>query len=113
MFRRGSGNEPWVRAWDQENKRPLYGMCQGGSIHDVTALWLIEDRLVSINDQVIIAAHEFGHALGIDHIKEPGHVMSEFYDRRTTTITYEDVVAFYDIHVRANEETWDGAVNGP
>lgn len=99
MFRRAvSGNE-WVKKWDAENgSRVLLGLCQGNSMKETAWLWLVEDRLTTDMLTSIIAAHELGHALGLDHIDDKDSVMSEFFRTSTRCLTAHDIKAFCDKH---------------
>lgn len=46
---------------------------------EITHVWIVRDRVVSRLDQVNIMAHEFGHALGLGHLKSKTSLMSEIY----------------------------------
>lgn len=98
MFRRAVSDDQWVKDWDAEHKKTLLGLCQGNSLKETAWLWLVENRLTTPLSETIIAAHEFGHALGIDHIEDKASVMSEFYNRETNCLTTHDLQAFCKKH---------------
>ncbi len=100
LFRRAVSNDNWVIAWQNrpENNRSLLGICQFDSLYEVSVLWLVEDRLKTETDEIVIAAHEFGHALGIKHIDDKSSVMSTYYVRSTKTLTKNDIDAFFNVH---------------
>jgi len=102
LFRRAVSTDDWVIAWQArpENNRNLIGLCQRDSLYEVAVLWLIEDRLTTQTDEIVIAAHEFGHALGISHVVDNSSVMSTFYTRSTKTLTKHDLDAFFNVHDR-------------
>jgi hypothetical protein len=103
LFKRVLSHEGWVKNWDRENHNTLLGLRESKSSSDVAVLWLVEDRLKTDTSEMIIAAHEFGHALGIDHVQDISSVMSEFYAGFVTGITSHDLTAFlkrYDCDYR-------------
>jgi hypothetical protein len=63
-----------------------------------TQLWLVIDRLHTQADVKLVAAHEFGHALGIGHVSDALNVMSPHYRTATTCLTDEDMRAFCELY---------------
>lgn len=100
LFRRAVSTDEWVVKWDAEHapKKTLLGLCQGNSLKEVTWLWLVENRLTSADSETIIAAHEFGHAIGLDHIEHKASVMSEFYNTTTKCLSQADMEEFCKKH---------------
>lgn len=99
MFRRAVSGDEWVQKWDAEHKpKTLLGLCQGNSLEETAWLWLVENRLNTPESESIIAAHELGHALGLDHIDDKDSVMSEFFRTSTRCLTAHDLKAFCDKH---------------
>lgn len=95
LFRRASSGDEWVKDWDENHKQKiLLGLCQGDSMRETAWLWLVEDRLVSSRSQVMIAAHEFGHAIGLKHVNDNRSVMSEFYAPSVNCLTVHDIEEF-------------------
>lgn len=99
LFRRATSDDAWVKKWDAEHKpKTLLGLCQGNSLKEVTWLWLVENRLTTPTAETIIAAHEFGHAIGLDHISDKASTMSEFYNTSVSCLTEKDLVEFCKKH---------------
>lgn len=103
VYRRGTSNDAFVKQWDEkhENDEPkvvLFGQLTVGYVIGVPAdpmeVYLIEDRLVTPRDEKLIAAHEFGHVLGLDHVKIEGSVMSANYNDKVNDITQSDLELF-------------------
>jgi len=98
LFRRASGDEAWVQKWDSDNSRLLLGQCVGDPTKELATLWLVETRLPNPNAETMIAAHEFGHALGINHVDDTKSVMSELFDSTVRCLTSHDIRAFCNRH---------------
>lgn len=90
VFHRAHSTDEWVKEWDEANKHTLYGMYSDDEI------WLVEDRLRSVDTKTIVAAHEFGHALGLQHVDDKSSVMSRFYKTSTRCLTQHDLWVFCD-----------------
>jgi hypothetical protein len=99
LFRRAVSTDEWVVKWDEDHKpKTLLGLCQGNSLEELTWLWLVENRLTTPEAQTIVAAHEFGHAIGLDHIDDKRSVLSEFYSKETKCLTVHDLQEFCKKH---------------
>lgn len=68
-----------IKDRDTETKVTTLGLTRFRSC-SVTKVWLVEDRLKDEDDFVNIAAHEFGHALGLDHVSSPRAIMHNLYN---------------------------------
>lgn len=49
-------------------------------------------------DLVTVAAHEFGHALGIDHSDDPGALLAPFYTGARPWLSDDDIAAIRDLY---------------
>lgn len=99
LFRRAVSTDAWVVSWDKKNKNTLLGMQTGNPLVEVGSAWLIEDRLRTPNAEAIIAAHEFGHALGLDHVADKMSVMSQYIDvKKVTGLTEHDLEEFCHVY---------------
>lgn len=58
----------------------------------VTKIFLVQDRLKEEEDFIIIAAHEFGHALGLRHVTSERSIMHDSYSalENAGCVTRED-----------------------
>lgn len=95
IFVKVSSQDDWVQNWDKEHeKRTLLGYCKRNPTNEIITLLLVEDRLNTNLIQTLIASHEFGHAMGLQHIKDKHSTMSEMPDLNTSCITNEDLFEF-------------------
>ncbi len=60
----------------------------------LTFVWLVAPRLSNSRDFINVAAHEFGHALGLSHVKDETSLMNELYYSNVVKncVTRSDVV---------------------
>lgn len=97
-YYRGRVDAPWVQEWDKAHEASHFKLLGRRSFEDadqtLASIWLVEDRLYSDADKRVIGAHEFGHALGLSHIKDKRSVMSEFYNGATACLSQDDMVEF-------------------
>jgi hypothetical protein len=99
LFKYASSFDDWVVKWDSENStkqksKSLLGLCERSSSTDVIKLWLVENRLLSSKSEMIVAAHEFGHALGLDHVENVSSTLSESYNKDVNCISIHDLREF-------------------
>lgn len=103
VYRRVTSNEPHVKLWDKDHENlvpPAYlvGQLIVGYVDGVPSVpmevILVEDRLSTSRDETLIAAHEFGHVLGLDHNETQGSLMSERYNDKVQRITHDDTDMF-------------------
>lgn len=99
LFRRALSSDGWIKKWDDDHKqRTLLGLYHGDSMSELAWLWLIENRLATPAAETIIAAHEFGHAIGLDHIEDKASTMSELYNSSVKCLTAYDLQEFCKKH---------------
>ena len=91
-----SEQETWVVKYDNTHDSRLLGMYVGDSLQEYATIWLIVDRLHNKNAETIIAAHEFGHALGLDHVEDKVSVLSRLYAFDVNELSKFDVREFCD-----------------
>jgi len=101
VFHRASADADWVKEWDAKHvkeKTWILGNCQNSDRTKVIDIKLIESRLVNDDMETIIAAHEFGHAMGMDHVKDEASTLSAHYVPSNRCITPFDLNEFCDKH---------------
>lgn len=109
LFQRASSTDAWVIEWDakhEDKKKPIaeqvmmLGVTQNGDdLGKVAKVWLVENRLTTDGLETITAAHEFGHAVGLDHVADKKSTMSKKVgEKDNKCITQHDLVEFCDKH---------------
>ncbi len=96
MFHKANSSADWVKSWDNSKmlKGQLLGLCAGNHLVDRTSAWLVMDRLTDVRSQIWTAAHEFGHALGLSHVKDNVSLMSPLYSWKSDQQTGPDMTEF-------------------
>jgi len=99
VYQRVAPDDLRVKRWEKEhNDETMLGQLSIGYDDNVPAspmeVILIESRLTSPRDEMLIAAHEFGHVLGLDHTTSRGSVLSEKYGLTVQGITSADIGLF-------------------
>lgn len=98
VFHKAHSSDEWVKHWDEKRHSKgsgtLLGMCFGSYSRERTRVWLVMDRLHSDNTMTWTVAHEFGHAIGLDHIDDKASIMSPHYNWRVKQQTAQDMVEF-------------------
>lgn len=98
VFMRTTSKTDWVQSFDKKNKpKSLLGMLVGNPLQLAYA-YLVEDRLRTDDDEITIAAHEFGHALGLSHVADIKSVMSELHLPNVDCLTSADLQALCDLY---------------
>lgn len=113
VFKRASSNDKFVVEWDAENKRTLLGMCTGDPDDETMFLFLVESRLVNDDMETFVAAHEFGHALGVEHVDDESSLMSDGYNANVKCMTEHDAEALCDARGCVNMWPERTCVNQP
>ena len=94
VYRRASTVDPLVVEWDEENGKSLLGMCIGDPDDDTLLVWMVESRLTTPTMESLVSAHEFGHALGVEHVDDKKSLMSEDFDSSVRCLSDHDVESF-------------------
>lgn len=96
VFHKAQSSEEWVGKWDNSDalEGKLLGVCSGDPLVDVAHAWLVVDRLNDEPSLVWAAAHEFGHALCLKHVKHKASIMSPFYNWTVSVQTEQDLYEF-------------------
>jgi hypothetical protein len=97
VFNKIESSSDYVRTWDEYYDKIIIGM-KFGNPFIRSDIYLVSDRLVSSKHWESVAAHEFGHVLGVDHVVNGNSIMSEFYKIGNDTITLDDLSAFCTVH---------------
>lgn len=71
---------------------------EDGAVHfDEAELWTVDDPPSGI-DLVTVAAHELGHALGLDHSQVPDTLMWPWYDGSRRALDDDDIAAIQHLY---------------
>lgn len=78
IFRKTFSNTDQVKDWDESSGKYVLGMTVTPllSIHRVA--WLVADRMLDTKLWMLVAAHEFGHSIGLEHVNHLDSLMSEY-----------------------------------
>lgn len=90
VFDKTTSTTEMVRTWDLEHNKTVIGMCLSKRYYR-SQIWLVSDRLYTSQWWRIVSSHEFGHAIGLPHIKDEDSVMSEYIKTTTSGITEYDL----------------------
>lgn len=96
VFHKAHSSEEWVGKWDNSDvlEGKLLGVCSGDPMSEVAHTWLVVDRLNDERSLTWAAAHEFGHALCLKHVKHKASIMSPFYNWTVRDQTEQDLEEF-------------------
>ncbi|HYI99399.1 MAG TPA: M10 family metallopeptidase domain-containing protein [Thermoleophilaceae bacterium] len=82
--------------------------CGGGPESDVhfddAETWTDVTRSTSANprDLVTVAAHEFGHAIGLDHTSDSGALLQPYYSGSHRFLGWDDIIGVQSLYGREN-----------
>lgn len=91
-----------VRAMDQMKRGQILGWVTG------PVMYLVEDRLTDPDDFYEVAAHEFGHTFGMDHVPDESAVMFRYHSNPGARCpTKADMQEFcYHLGCELDEVSW-------
>lgn len=102
VFRRVTSDSEMVRKWDAKHLQSgphheavwLMGLLVGDTRTEMTRAYLVEDRLMNVRTNTVIAAHEFGHAMGLEHVNDVNAVMNAMNDPIVAELNDSDIDEF-------------------
>lgn len=78
---------------------PVNAGCIAGDVHfDDDETWVTPTYGGAGIDLLTVAAHEFGHSLGLGHSTDPNSLMYPFYSGRRAYISYDDIAGIFAIY---------------
>ncbi len=84
---------------------PINAGCIAGDTHfDEAETWTTPSGGGAGIDLATVAAHEFGHALGLNHSADPNALMAPFYTGRRAFLSFDDIAGIISIYgTRTND----------
>ena len=78
---------------------PVNAGCIAGDTHfDEAETWVSPSGGGAGIDLATVAAHEFGHALGLNHSADPNALMAPFYTGRRAFLSFDDIAGIISIY---------------